>query len=145
MSEAANTQVVKDAYAAFQRGDIDGVLGLVGDDVEWEAVKGTEGVVPTAGVRRGRRGVAEFFSQLAQWADFQQFEPREFIAQGDQVVAIGAYTLTVKPTSRRVAAEWVMVFTIRDGRIARFREWTDSAQLVQAFAPVTVGGGARSS
>ena len=138
MAEDVNTQVVKDAYAAFQRGDIDGVLALVDDNVEWEAVKGTEGVVPTAGVRRARRGVAEFFSQLAQWADFQQFEPHEFIAQGDQVVAIGAYKLTVRPTSKRVAADWVMVFTIRDGRIARFREWTDSAQLVQAFAPVAV-------
>jgi ketosteroid isomerase-like protein len=26
-----------------------------------------------------------------------------------------------------------MVFTVRDGRIARFREWTDSAQLVRAY------------
>jgi uncharacterized protein len=138
MAEATNMQVVKDAYAAFQRGDIDGVLALVDDSVEWEAVKGTEGVVPTAGVRRTRRGVAEFFSQLAQWADFQQFEPREFIAQGDQVVAVGSYKLTVKPTSKRVAADWVMVFTIRNGRIVRFREWTDSAQLVQAFSPVAV-------
>lgn len=138
MSESANTQVVKDAYAAFQRGDIDAVLALVDDNVEWEAVKGTEGVVPTAGLRRGRRGVAEFFSQLAASGEFQSFEPREFVAQGDQVVSIGEYEMTVRSTSRRVKAEWVMVFTIRNGRIARFREWTDSAQLIRAYAPAAV-------
>ena len=139
MSETANTQLVKDAYAAFQRGDVDRILALVDDHVEWEAVKGTEGVVPTAGIRRGRGGVAEFFSQLGASTDFQRFEPREFIAQGDEVVAIGGYELTAKATSRRVAADWVMVFTIRKGRIIRFREWTDSAQLVRAYAPVAVG------
>lgn len=139
MSETANTQIVRDAYAAFQRGDIDQILALVDDDVEWEAVKGAEGVAPTAGVRRGRSGVAEFFSQLAASTSFQKFEPREFIAQGDHVVAIGAYELTVAATSRRVAAEWVMVFTIRNGRVARFREWTDSAQVVRAYATVAVG------
>ena len=133
MTEATNMQVVKDAYAAFQRGDIDGVLALVDDSVEWEAVKGTEGVVPTAGVRRTRRGVAEFFSQLAQWADFQQFEPREFIAQGDQVAVVGDYSARVKGTGRSLACDWVMVFDVRNGRITRFREWTDSAQLVRAY------------
>ena len=55
------------------------------------------------------------------------------------MAAIGAYKLTVKSTSKRVTAEWVMVFTIRNGRIVRFREWTDSAQLVPSFAPVAVG------
>jgi ketosteroid isomerase-like protein len=31
-----------------------------------------------------------------------------------------------------------MVFTMREGRVTRFREFTDSAQLVRAFAPARV-------
>jgi ketosteroid isomerase-like protein len=133
MSESSNTQIVQDAYAAFLRGDIHTILNMVADDVEWQAVKGTEGIAPHAGLRRGRAAVAEFFEQVIRVTDFATFEPREFVAQGDAVMAIGYYSGSVKPTQRPFACEWVMAFTICNGRIARFREWTDSAQLVEAF------------
>jgi ketosteroid isomerase-like protein len=134
MSEASNTQVIKDAYAAFGRGDANAILGMLDDGVEWQAVKGTEGVVPTAGLRRGRAEVGEFFSQVRDSIDFHQFEPRQFVAQGDTVVALGYYSGTAKPTGRTFSADWVMVFTLNDGRVTRFQEFSDSAALVQAFA-----------
>lgn len=133
MSESENVQVVKDAYAAFQRGDIQGVLALVDENVDWHAIKGGEGVAPHAGRRNGRVAVAEFFSQLGGSMEFSKFEPREFVAQGDQVAVIGEYSATVKTTGHSLASDWVMVFTIRDGKVVRFREWTDSAQLVRAY------------
>jgi uncharacterized protein len=133
MFDSRNVQVVKDAYAAFQRGDINGVLALVDPDVEWHAIKGAEGVAPHAGARRGRAAVGEFFAQLAASTEFTRFEPREFIVEGDQVVAIGDYAAKVTTTGRSVASDWVMVFTVRDGKVVRFREWTDSAQLVRAY------------
>ena len=132
MSESANVQVVKDAYAAFMRGDVAGLLELVTDEVEWHGVKGAEGVAPHAGARQGRAAVADFFAKLAASTVFTRFEPREFIAQGDQVAVIGDYSATVKGGGA-VTSDWAMVFTIRDGRIARFREWTDSAQVVRAY------------
>jgi hypothetical protein len=133
MSEARNTQTVKDAYAAFQRGDINTILAALADEVEWEAVKGTEGVAPHAGIRRGRAAVGEFFQIVGSTLDFQAFEPKEFVAQGDVVVAIGSYKVTVKATKKSTSADWVMVFTFRDGKIVRFREFTDSAQIVRAY------------
>ena len=52
MSEAQNTQSVKDAYAAFGRGDVNAILAMVDDSVEWEGVKGAEGAsVPVAVAR----------------------------------------------------------------------------------------------
>ena len=133
MSEARNIQTVKDAFAAFQRGDVAGVLALVDDQVEWHGVKGTEGVAPHAGLRVGRAAVGEFFAQLGSTTRFRVFEPREFVAQGDQVVVVGYYEVDVTRTQQSIATDWVMVFTVRNGRIVRFREWTDSAQLVRAF------------
>ncbi len=35
MSEADNTQIAKDAYAAFGRRDIAAVLEVMADDIEW--------------------------------------------------------------------------------------------------------------
>jgi uncharacterized protein len=136
MSEAQNTQLVKDAYAAFQRGDIAALLNMVDDNVEWQGVIGTEGVLPQAGVRHGRAAVGDFFRLVAETTDFTAFEPREFVAQGDQVVAVGTYAARMKPSGNAIACGWVMLFTVRNGKIARFREYSDSAQLVRAFSGV---------
>jgi ketosteroid isomerase-like protein len=133
MSAEQNTQVVKDAYAAFLRGDIAAILASVADDVEWEGVKGAEGVVPQAGVRHGKAAVAQFFQQVDETITFETFEPREYVADGDTVVAIGRYSGKAKPTGRGLAGDFAMVFTVRDGKVARFREFTDSAMLVRAF------------
>ena len=133
MSEAQNTQAVKDAYAAFGRGDVAAILALVDDNVEWEGVKGTEGVAPHSGLRRGKAAVGEFFQIVGSTLDFQLFEPREFVAQGDTVVAVGAYKVTVKATRRQSGSDWVMVFNFRNGKIVRFREFTDSASIVRAY------------
>jgi ketosteroid isomerase-like protein len=134
MSEARNTQLVKDAYAAFQRGDISTILNMLDDNVQWEGVKGGEGVVPHAGLRRGRAAIGEFFAQVGANVEFHVFEPREFVAQGDTVVSVGRYSGTARPTGRDMAADWVMIFTFSDGKITRFREFTDSAMAVRAFA-----------
>ena len=129
-----NIQVVKDAYAAFFRGDIAGVLALVAEDVDWQGVKGTEGVVPQAGARRGRSQVEEFFALLAGNTQFKTFEPKQFIASDDSVAVVGYYEATILTTGRHVASDWVMTFTIKDGKITQFREFTDSAAFARAHS-----------
>lgn len=133
MSEAQNTQLVKDAYAAFLRGDVNAILAMVDDNVDWHGVIGTEGVLPQAGRRHGRAAVAEFFRQVAESTNFEAFEPREFIAQGDRVAVLGHYTGTTNPSGQRFASDWAMIFDIRNGRFVRFREFTDSAQIVRVY------------
>ncbi len=133
MSEAQNTQTVKDAYAAFGSGDVHGILALLDESVEWEGVKGTEGVLPQSGLRKGKAAVGEFFQLLGSTIDFQVFEPKQFVAQGDAVVALGRYKATVKATKKTIEADWVMVFDFRAGKVARFREFADSAQAIRAY------------
>jgi ketosteroid isomerase-like protein len=133
MNEKQHTQVIQDAYAAFGRGDITTLLGYMTDDIQWQPVIGTAAHVPFSGERRGKSEVAEFFRLVATNEDFQQFEPREFVAQDDKVVAIGHYRAVTKPTGKILESDFVMVFTLRDGKIARFREFTDSAGINAAF------------
>jgi ketosteroid isomerase-like protein len=134
MSEAQNTKVVQDAYAAFGRGDIPALLGHMTDDILWQPVIGTSKQVPFSGERKGKAGVAEFFQQVAETEDFQLFEPREFIAQGNTVVALGHYRAVTKTTGKSFDSPFAMVFTLRDGKVASFREFTDSAGVNAAFA-----------
>jgi uncharacterized protein len=134
MSETQNTKVVQEACAAFSRGDIPALLGFMTDDIHWQPVIGAAGHVPFAGERKGKAGVAEFFKQVSETEDFQQFEPREFVAQGNTVVAIGRYRATTRATGKTFDSAFAMVFTFRDGKVAGFREFTDSAAVNAAFA-----------
>ncbi len=131
--EAENTKVIQAAYAAFGRGDIPTLLGYMTDDVQWRPVMGTARHVPFSGERRGKASVAEFFKIVGETEDFEQFEPREFVAQGNTVVAIGHYRAVTKATGKRFDADFAMVFTLRDGKVASFREFTDSAGINAAF------------
>ena len=133
MTAMNNKQVVKDAFAAFGRGDVPGVLATLADDIEWEAVIGTEGVVPTAGLRRGRDAVGGFFQQLGESVEFALFEPREFIAEDDQVAVVGHYQGRAKSTGKGFDSDWVMIFNMRDGKVVKFRRYCDSREVRPHF------------
>ena len=138
MGEQQNTEIVRQGYAAFGRGDIPALLDLVDDDVEWESVIGAAPHVPMAGKRYGKQAVAEFFRILSQTVEFSRFEPREFIAQGDQVVILGSYEGRSKATGRTFAEEWAMVQSIKNGKIVRFREYVNAAAINAAFEATAV-------
>ena len=128
MNEQQNVEIVKRGYEAFGRGDINVVLELCEEEVEWASSGPSE--MPTAGIRRGRDQVAQFFKAVDQVFEIQRFEPRQFIAQGDQVVVLGGDTAKIKATGKVLTEEWAHAFTIRNGKIAAFREYIDTAEVV---------------
>ncbi len=127
-----NVDVVRQNYEAVGRGDIPAVLDLLTDDVEW-TLQGPS-VIPFARTRHGREGVAEFFALVGDTLEFQQFEPREFVAHGDTVVVLGYEHNLIKPTGRTFEQEWAHVYTLRNGKIAKGRFFEDTAAYVVAFA-----------
>jgi ketosteroid isomerase-like protein len=131
VSEQENAKVVEQVYGRFKSGDIQSLLNLLSDDVEWE-LPNIENV-PFAGKRHGREQVGEFFKALADTQEVQHFEPKEFIAQGDKVVARGNYRWRVKSTGREFEADWTHVFTVRDGKVLKMYEYTDTAAVASAF------------
>ena len=115
MNEQQNVEIVKRAYEAFGRGDINGLLELCEEKIEWASSGPSE--MPTAGIRRGRDQVAQFFNAVDQVFEMQRFEPRQFIAQGDQVVVLGGDTVKIKATGKVLTEEWAHAFTIRNGKL----------------------------
>ena len=63
-----NVEVVQETYEAVGRSDIPALLDLLTDDVEW-TFQGPS-AIPFAGTRRGREGVAEFFSLVGGNLEF---------------------------------------------------------------------------
>jgi ketosteroid isomerase-like protein len=142
MKEQENVQVVQEIYAAFQRGDIETVLKPLADDVQWWVAGSTE-TFPYAGTRTGREQVAQFFSTLGEMVEYERFEPYEYIAQGDQVVALGRDRRRFKSTDNVIENEWAMVFTLRQGEVAAFRAYDDTEACAVALcaAPQAVASG----
>ena len=134
MSEQENLEVVRNVYAAFGRGDLEGILALLDPQVSWRTPGPPD--LPTAGLRRGIAAVREFFGLLLSRFDIQDFRPADFLAQDDKVVVIGTSREGPKGTGRLVDFRWVHVFRIGNGKIVEFEEPADVSALVEEFRAV---------
>ena len=109
-------EAARQAYDAFVRGDIQGLLSLCHPDIEWEYY----GAVPWSGRRSGHDGVRQFFEIIAQKLDFEAFEPGAYIGDDETVAVRGRTAAKAKGTSHRFDNLWVHFFSVRDGRISRY-------------------------
>ncbi len=131
MGEQENTELVQRIYGSFRDGDIPAMLDALSEDVEW-GVPEVEGV-PGRGTWRGPEQVGEFFRILSDTQEPRQLELREFVAQGDKVVVLGHYVWHVKATGKEWESDFVHALSVRDGKVTRFQEYTDTAVFGDAF------------
>src|SRR5579871_143294 len=127
----ANIALVQRMYTAFFKRDIASIIAACTPDIDWESI-GPRSGYPIFGPRRGVGEVEQFFQTLAEVHQFSEFSPKEFLGSGETVVVLGHYALTISHNRRVVASDWAHVFTIRAGKVAKFREHTDSAKFVDA-------------
>jgi ketosteroid isomerase-like protein len=139
MAEQHNLHVVRHAYDAFSRGDIDTVIAQLSDDVVWDLPGPSH--IPYAGIFHGKDGVLEFFRRLAESDVTHTFEPQRFFADRDMVVVVGRYAARVKATGRLAETQWVHTFTFREGKVAQWHEYFDTAKYAQAYEPAAVPTG----
>lgn len=131
MSEHDNLNVVKDTYLAYRDRDIPALLNCLADNVKWFSLGPPD--IPTAGTRYGRRQVEQYFATLEDAEDVESLEPKEFIAEGDKVVAIGDLQRHGGSTSTLINSPWIHVFTLQKGKITEFRSFYDTAATIAAL------------
>jgi ketosteroid isomerase-like protein len=127
-----NLALVQRSYASFEDGDLDAVLADMHPDIEWHQAQG----LPHGGFYRGvdevRRNIFEPLD--AEWWDEFTAKPDEFLDAGDQIVVLGRYRGIAKGTGKELDVPFVHVWTVRDGRAVRFRQFLDTAGWVEALA-----------
>jgi uncharacterized protein len=128
MSTHKNVQTVKDFFAAIGRGDREGLLALVAEDIEW-IIPGEDW--PLAGTHRGHAGLADLL-QTASKSIETSTEPREFVAQGDRVLVVGFAKGKIKATNKTFEDHFVFAITVRDGKLTNIREYIDTQALARA-------------
>ena len=127
-----NLDIVRQGYEAFGRGDINGLLALLDEQILWVAPGPPE--LATSGRRKGRQAVGEFFTKVNEIFDVQRFEPKEFIVQGDRVVVLGSETASVRASGTVLELDWVHIFAVRGGKVVSFEEFFDTAAVVAALS-----------
>jgi hypothetical protein len=128
MSIEKNVQTVKDFFAAIGRGEREGLLALVAEDIEW-IIPGDDW--PLAGRHRGHAGLAELLETASKSIETST-EPREFVAQGDRVLVVGFARGKIKATNKTFEDDWIFAVTVRDGRLRSIREYIDTQALARA-------------
>lgn len=120
-----NTQIAQSLYHYFDEGNVPAILDLLTDDIIWTCPGPTD-ILPYARVYKGKQEVTNFFKLIQENKDFQKFEPREYIAEGNKVVALGYWDAKSKKTGKPYSGHWAMAFYLRDGKVYEHREYYDS-------------------
>jgi ketosteroid isomerase-like protein len=144
MNEQANIDLVKGCYDAYSKHDIARLLGYIAQDVDWE-LPYVE-AIPFSGKRHGLDQVSGFFSKLDELQEAREMLPRDFIAADDRVIVTGHYEWTVKATGAEYGSDFIHIFTIAKGKIAKFKEYTDTHAAALAYQPQgALGTGTRAT
>lgn len=127
-----NVETLRLGFEAFNRGDMDKVLDLVGPDPEW-----APGILPLMGGKaiHGKDAVRRFLSEEL-WEAFDEFraEPLSFEDLGDSVLARTRYVAHGERSGLKVEQAFFSLYTFRDGKIVRFRDFETRSEALEAAA-----------
>jgi uncharacterized protein len=140
MSIEKNVQTVKDFFAAMGRGDMEGLLALSAEDIEW-IIPGENW--PLAGAHRGHAGLTALLQKASETVETST-EPSEYVAQGDRVLVVGVAEGKIKATNKTFKDDWIFAITVRSGRVTSIREYVDTQALARA-AEMDASPGPRTS
>ncbi|MGX9792385.1 nuclear transport factor 2 family protein [Mycobacterium sp. MMS18-G62] len=129
MSEQDNKEVIKRGYEAFSSGDLDTVMGLFDDDIEWVQ----PGNSAISGTFHGKTEVMEHFGRMAEKG--LTVKLNQLIAEGDTVVAI------TEVSAGGESGEDADVFTLRDGKTVSVRIHGDTALTERVFGKKQLAAG----
>lgn len=129
MSEQDNKDVIKRGYEAFSAGDMDTVMSLFDDDIEWVQ----PGQSTVSGTFHGKSEVMEEFGKLAEKG--LEVKLTRLIAEGDTVVAI----TEVKAGGE--TGEDADVFTLRNGKTVRAEMHGDTQLLERVYGKKQLAAG----
>lgn len=124
-----HTQLAQQLYDLFGRGDIPGVLALLDEHIEWREAEGNP-YQPSGAPFVGPQAVlTDLFMRLGQEWDGLTVTPESILPTTEGVLAQGRYTGTYKATGRALDAQFAHVMTMRDGKLASFQQYVDTAQM----------------
>jgi ketosteroid isomerase-like protein len=136
-TDTDHVATISGLYAAFGRGDLDGMLAPLADDVSWDAdwadLSSQRAGLGVAAPRHGADGVREFFALLATFT-VHDFQLLDLMASDRQVAAQITIELTY-PSGGRLRDEELHLWRFNDDhKIAALRHYVDTAKHIAAWS-----------
>ena len=134
---SSNEEVVKQIYADFASGDMDGFAEALSPDVVWNEAENNPYATesPYVGIESV---MTEVLSTIG--ADFSSFsvKPESYLVDGNTVAMLGRYQATYKTTGKTMTPQIVHIWTLEDGHITSFQQYGDTAAMLDVITPATV-------
>lgn len=121
MSEQENKELIERGYKAFAAGDVDTVMSLFDDDIEWVQ----PGMSAVSGTFHGKTEVMEYLGRLAEHS--LSVNLKRMFAEGDTVIAITDVTVDGQ------TGEDADIFTVRNGKTVRAEMHGDTALMERVY------------
>jgi ketosteroid isomerase-like protein len=124
-----NVSLLKNLYAAFGRGDIPSVLATMSADIEWHQAEGNP-YMPSGEAWVGPDSVLNnLFVRLGTEWDGFAVHPGSFHGADGSVIVEARYSGTFKATGKSMDTQVCHVWDVKDGKVARFQQYIDTAKL----------------
>ena len=125
-----NVELIKNLYQAFAQGDIPAVLQSFDENIEWTEAEG----FPYGGTYRGGESILQnvFMKLATEWTNFEAV-PDELLDAGEKIVALGNYSGSFKATGKSMTAPFAHVWSIQNGKIVNFVQYTDTLKVSEAL------------
>ncbi|HPE32544.1 MAG TPA: nuclear transport factor 2 family protein [Parvularculaceae bacterium] len=130
---AASKLAVQAVYDGFATGDMEKVAGAMSPDIVWNEAESAPYADNNPYV-----GPDAIFSGLfarlgGEWDHFEAI-PAQMVAEGGDVAVFGRYHGTHLATGKTLNAQFVHHWMVKDGKIASFQQYTDTAQHVAVMS-----------
>jgi len=129
VSEQENKELIKKGYDAFAAGNVESVMDLFDDDIEWVQ----PGASAVSGTFHGKAEVMEHLGRLAEKS--LTVKLNSLVAEGDTVVAL------TEVSAGGETGQDADVFTIRDGKTVRAQIHGDTAMLERVYGKKQLASG----
>jgi uncharacterized protein len=126
----SNVELARSALRAFEQRDMNAIEALCTPDIEFDWSRRL--LDPT--VTSGYDGIRGFFEEVDGIFDAIVFEEEEILEFGDQVLVVTTGRFRGRTSGVDVAAHGAILWTIRNGKLARFRFYQTKEDALEDLA-----------
>jgi ketosteroid isomerase-like protein len=126
----SNVELVRSAFRALEQRDMNAIEELCTPGIEFDWSRRL--LDPT--MTRGYEGIRQFFEEVDGIFDDIVFEEEEILEFGDDVLVVSTGRFRGRTSGVDVTAHGAILWTIRDGKLVRFRFYQTKEDAVEDLA-----------
>lgn len=126
-----NVDLVLKLYDFFSKKEINKILELLDQDVEWSEPDNPFN--PAGGTRNGHAGFLEWLNIGKEAEDILVLEPKKFLTDNDSVAVVGYMKCLAKRTGKIYESDFGHFISIKDNKIYKFQEFFDTYLAGESF------------